>query len=384
MSRLSAFYYFAQRFLLLPGKPKKSTKKINLAREKRKKNCFSLLHNNRSRKNSVHLSGNGNDIHRGGRRKREAFEKRRNNKNYLFKKCFEQHSSRLIIETPHDDNILTFATYANRESRHWQQGTLRHSLLNIFISGVGAHVPMNFIKILIHWNSLKYFQAYERRFPTCPQMPIVLDCVVMEDLMDGPKRQTKRRCKLRVDAPYIFKKIIGIEVAYFIQENFLDWKERKLTIEATNETFSSRIKIFEKCRYYVHPENPDWTCFDQSANIEITNFFGFEHQMEKVGMKQYTQMTLKGKEIIEFFIDELKEEGIAHVDVWTDPEGSVTESKKGDLENDNLQRLDAEYIRKYLGELTPLQESRLHQMRKRLEDLSLEQVKFQVYKRQAQ
>lgn len=209
-------------------------------------------------------------------------------------------------------------------------------------------------------------------------MPIVLDCVVMEDSVEGSKRQTKRRCKLRVDAPYIFKKIIGIEVAYFIQENFLDWKERKLTIEATNETFSSRIKIFEKCRYYVHPENPDWTCFDQSANIEITNFFGFEHQMEKVGMKQYTQMTLKGKEIIEFFIDQLKDEGIEHVDIWQDPEGSITDSKKDDAtessEPKEQQRLNADYIKNYLGELTPLQESRLLQMRKKLEDQNLDKV----------
>lgn len=207
-------------------------------------------------------------------------------------------------------------------------------------------------------------------------MPIVLDCVVMEDNVDGSRRQTKRRCKLKVDAPYIFKKIIGVDVAYFIQENFLDWKERKLTIEATNETFSSRIKIFEKCRYYVHPENPDWTCFDQSANIEITNFFGFEHQMEKIGMKQYTQLTLKGKEIIEFFVDELKDEDITHIEIWKEPEGSVSGSQKEELEVDpkEQQRLDADYIKNYLGELTPLQESRLHQMRKKLEDQNLEEV----------
>lgn len=206
-------------------------------------------------------------------------------------------------------------------------------------------------------------------------MPIVLDCVVQEESVDGPRRQTKRRCKLKVDAPYIFKKIIGIDVAYFIQENFLDWKERKLTIEATNETFSSRIKIFEKCRYYVHPENPDWTCFDQTAQIEITNFFGFEHQMEKIGMKQYTQLTLKGKEIIEFFIDELKEEGVTHVDIWKDPAGAESENKKDEeIDSKELQRLNADYIKNYLGELTPLQESRLLQMRKKLEDQNLEKV----------
>lgn len=48
-------------------------------------------------------------------------------------------------------------------------------------------------------------------------MPIVLETVVVDDNTEGHRRQTKRRCKLRVDAPYIFKKIIGIESAYFIQ-----------------------------------------------------------------------------------------------------------------------------------------------------------------------
>lgn len=227
-------------------------------------------------------------------------------------------------------------------------------------------------------------KAYERRFPTCPEfMPIVLETTIIEDESDGPKRRTKRRCRLRVEAPYIFKKIIGIESALFIQENFLDLKERKLTIEATNETFSTRIKIFEKCRYYVHPDNENWTCFDQSANIEITNFFGFEHQMEKVGMKQYTQMTLKGKEIIEHFVNDLKEEGITHVDKWIDLEGTEIESsnnssKDGLNDTSELikeqQRLNADYIKNYLGELTPLQESRLLQMRKKLEDQHLDSV----------
>lgn len=207
-------------------------------------------------------------------------------------------------------------------------------------------------------------------------MPIVLDCVVSDDTTDGPKRQTKRRCKLRVDAPYIFKKLIGLDVAYFIQENFLDLKERKLTIEATNETFSSRIKIFERCRYYVHPENSSWTCFDQTAEIEITNFFGFEHSMEKVGMKQYTQLTLKGKEIIEFFIDELEKEGIKEVAIWKDPVGSPeVEKKDSDCDLvDTDHRLDADYIKNYLGSLTPFQESKLIQMRKKLEEKDIKEV----------
>lgn len=257
-------------------------------------------------------------------------------------------------------------------------------------------------------------------------MPIVLDCQVIHDIItdNGAKRETKRHCKLAVDAPYLFKKMIGIDVAFFFQTNFLDMRARMLTIEATNETFSSRVEIFEKCRYYAHPENPNWTCFDQTATIDIKNFFGFEHSMEKMGMKQYTQTTLKGKEIIEFFIKELEKEGITQVDKWTDPPGTdpgdastVVEEQTIELKSNSAHSsnsatsngiatqatmpavnttatattgqstaasgvdkngeggiLDADYIAKYLGHLSPLQESRLVQFRQRLEDRKLEKI----------
>ncbi|XP_050084848.1 protein real-time isoform X3 [Anopheles aquasalis] len=227
--------------------------------------------------------------------------------------------------------------------------------------------------------------AYERRFPTCPQMPIVLDCEIIEDKLyeNGARRDTKRRCKIAVEAPYLIKKIIGVDVVFFIQKNFLDMKTRTLSIEATNESFATRVEIFEKCRYYAHPENPDWTCFDQTATLDIKNFFGIEHSMEKMGMKQYTQTTLKGKEIIEYFVNELKQEGVTHVERWVD-DGSARESEtthvqssghstaiasseKPPLLRDNS-ILDADYIAKYLGQLTPLQESKLVQFRKRFEE----------------
>lgn len=165
-------------------------------------------------------------------------------------------------------------------------------------------------------------------------MPIVLDCTIIKEEIkdDGAIKNTSRRCKLAVDAPYLLKKVIGLDHVFFIQNNFLDMRARSLNIEATNETYSSRIEIFERCRYYAHPENPDWTCFDQMATLDIKNFFGFEHSIEKMGMKQYTQTTLKGREIIEFFIEELKKDGITHIDRWpTSPES--TENDEENEEN---------------------------------------------------
>ncbi|CAD7085860.1 unnamed protein product [Hermetia illucens] len=211
--------------------------------------------------------------------------------------------------------------------------------------------------------------AYERRFPKCPQMPIVLDCEIIKDeiLDHGARRNTSRRCKLAVDAPYLFKKIIGVDVVYFMQTNYLDLANRTLSIEATNETFSSRIEIFERCRYYVHPDNPDWTCFDQTATLDIKNFFGFENSMEKMGMKQYTQTTLKGREIIEYFIDQLKSEGVTHIERWKASDETIPSELspiKLTDEADTSDMLDGDFIAKHLGNLSPMQESKLLEFHK--------------------
>lgn len=217
-------------------------------------------------------------------------------------------------------------------------------------------------------------------------MPIVLDCQVESDEVkeNGAVRNTSRRCKLAVEAPYLFKKLIGLDVVYFIQNNFLDMRARSLNIEAVNETYSSRIEIFERCRYYAHPENPDWTCFDQTATLDIKNFFGFEHSMEKMGMKQYTQTTLKGKEIIEFFIEELKKDGITSAERWQSNETSdsdvVVDVETVDLSSrkpsiaEYEDMLDGEYISKYLGELEPLQESKLLELREIFKEANLVKI----------
>lgn len=68
--------------------------------------------------------------------------------------------------------------------------------------------------------------------------------------------------------------------------------------------------------YQVHPENSEWTCYEQSALLDIKYFLGFESTMEKLGMKQYIQNISKGKEIIEFYIEELRKEGITNIPRW--------------------------------------------------------------------
>ncbi|XP_035260268.1 SEC14-like protein 5 isoform X2 [Anguilla anguilla] len=239
--------------------------------------------------------------------------------------------------------------------------------------------------------------AYEKRFPTCPQIPVFLGSEVLSDVTseDGSLHVIERSCKLNVDAPRLLKKIAGVEYVYFIQKNTLNWKDRTLLIEAHNETFASRVTVIETCSYSVHPENEDWTCFEQSASLDIKSFFGFENTVEKIAMKQYTANIKRGKEVIEYYLNELIAEGITEIPRWVPPEkralikpvtlpctprldlDSLTQSSTKDATSSLSgaagpttpdDKLDADYIERYLGQLTPMQESCLIQLRQWLQE----------------
>ncbi|KAM9818812.1 SEC14-like protein 1 isoform 4-T4 [Syngnathus typhle] len=260
--------------------------------------------------------------------------------------------------------------------------------------------------------------AYERRFPTCHLIPMFVasDVVNEETSEDRSTHKIERRCALDVDAPRLLKRIAGVDYVYFIQKNTLNRKEQTLHIESHNETFSNRVIIHEICCYSVHPENEDWTCFEQSASLDIKSFFGFESTVEKIAMKQYASSIKKGKEIIEYYLKELEDDGITHVPRWSptslplpptrptslfsspppDPKEPVTaavpipltsdaiDSTSQDAKQDSAglqadiltevlagtpeDKLDADYIKRYLGDLTPLQESCLIRLRKWLQE----------------
>ncbi|KAK8401214.1 hypothetical protein O3P69_002767 [Scylla paramamosain] len=259
-------------------------------------------------------------------------------------------------------------------------------------------------------------EAYVRRFPKCDMIPIMAGTDVLKETTskDGAVNQISRRCRLHVEAPYLLKKIMGVEFIHFIQTNTLDRRNRTLKIDAYNESFSSRVVIKEHCTYSVHPENSEWTCFEQTASLDIKSFFGFESTVEKIAMKQYSQNISKGKEIIEHFITELKKEGVTHIPRWVEPQPEQTEDEEnskvesevessseetekrdrtsstpstGSRElqlgasatnilsmdavtlNDENNKLDADYIKRCLGDLTPLQESRLIQLKKWVAEL---------------
>ncbi|KAK3724995.1 hypothetical protein QZH41_017469, partial [Actinostola sp. cb2023] len=191
--------------------------------------------------------------------------------------------------------------------------------------------------------------AYEKRFPTCPLIPVFLGSELVSEYKseDGAEHVLERRCKLDVDAPYLLKKIIGVEFVYFNQTNSLNRRERTLAITAYNESFSSRVGVIESCYYSVHPDNPDWTCFEQDAKLDIKSFFGFEAAVEKLAIRLYLQNIKKvkirpltpdllcpvGKEVIQYYIDELISEGVSHITLFP---GAVSKPRTRSLLLENV------------------------------------------------
>ncbi|CAD5216999.1 unnamed protein product [Bursaphelenchus okinawaensis] len=269
--------------------------------------------------------------------------------------------------------------------------------------------------------------AYQMRFPTCPQIPIFVGSDIVNEYHspDGAEEVIDRKCKLNVEAPYLLKKMAGVDFVYFNQKNSLDRRNRTLVIEATNISFANRLVIVEKCVYYVHPENPEWTCFEQSASLDVKSFFGFESAVEKLAVKHYSANIAKGKEILEFFIEELIKSGTTYIPPFEDSEngkkspadsaidlsknheedtdGSESDRKtarrdstkhnehikeNGDGKDvdkrrrssvhqnsastsgvrstsfdDTETKLESDYIQRFLGQLTPLEESRLCELK---------------------
>lgn len=52
-------------------------------------------------------------------------------------------------------------------------------------------------------------QAYEKRFPTCPQIPVFLGSEILRESRspDGAVHVVERSCRLRVDAPRLLRKV---------------------------------------------------------------------------------------------------------------------------------------------------------------------------------
>ncbi|RMC17892.1 hypothetical protein DUI87_05561 [Hirundo rustica rustica] len=228
--------------------------------------------------------------------------------------------------------------------------------------------------------------AYEKRFPTCPEIPVFLGSEILHESKseDGAIHVIERSCKLNVDAPRLLKKA-GVEYVFFIQKNTVNWRERTLRIEAHNETFANRVVVRETCSYSV-----------RALLCLAVHTHSGGSTVEKIAMKQYTSNIKRGKEVIEHYLKELISQGITFIPRWSPPAAKDERAPAagrapGDIPLDSgaagtsrepaaspcsppepaspdADKLDADYIERYLGQLTPLQESCLIRLRQWLQE----------------
>jgi hypothetical protein len=60
--------------------------------------------------------------------------------------------------------------------------------------------------------------AYEKRFPTCPMIPVFLGSDITSEFYseDGAVDIIERRCRLNIDAPYLLKKVNNEYLNFFL------------------------------------------------------------------------------------------------------------------------------------------------------------------------
>ena len=62
--------------------------------------------------------------------------------------------------------------------------------------------------------------AYEKRFPLCPEIPILLESEQTENVTteDGAITTIVRKCKINAEAPNWLKRMAGVKFLIFIQK----------------------------------------------------------------------------------------------------------------------------------------------------------------------
>ncbi|GMR58497.1 hypothetical protein PMAYCL1PPCAC_28692, partial [Pristionchus mayeri] len=94
--------------------------------------------------------------------------------------------------------------------------------------------------------------AYEKRFPSCPEIPIVVGCEIVNEFKskDGSVHVVERMCRLNIVAVKRLKIFKDLDCVIVNQKNSLDRIGRTLTIEAKNITYNDTVEGKERCRYY--------------------------------------------------------------------------------------------------------------------------------------
>jgi len=166
-----------------------------------------------------------------------------------------------------------------------------------------------------------YIDVYNKRFPTHPLFPFILESEVVEYNNDKETGhiKTTRKIKLDIDAPGWFKTLTGLQFSVFIEESDFDTKNRRMTVVTKNETLSSKAVLTDNSSYEADPNNPDWTIFKQEGNVDLKlSIFGFTKKIEAFMLerysKRYDESRKLDEQMIEYCLQDIEKQKIEELD----------------------------------------------------------------------
>ncbi|KAI8321976.1 hypothetical protein GQ54DRAFT_333608 [Martensiomyces pterosporus] len=80
--------------------------------------------------------------------------------------------------------------------------------------------------------------------------------------------RTERLIMVRQNVPTLLRKLFGGDTSYVLEYSEADPRERTLTMQSQNMTYSNLLSVGEHIVYKPDPENPGHTLFIQSAQLK--------------------------------------------------------------------------------------------------------------------
>jgi PRELI-like family len=150
------------------------------------------------------------------------------------------------------------------------------------------------------WSSVSY--ASWIKYPSKQRQDIlVLDILDRSLDPETGVLTTTRVCQATSSTPGWFNLIFGTpKYVYFLDHCTVDPKEKSLTLQGRNATFSSLLSMIECCTYRPHPTRSDWTDFTQSATVlSKTGKWGIASKIEHYCAGAYEKNAARGANILE-------------------------------------------------------------------------------------
>jgi len=144
-------------------------------------------------------------------------------------------------------------------------------------------------------------------------MPYLLSTEQDPPYLDGDLIAQCRRCEIAIDAPQWVKVALGLHSFTFESTTRLNRKLRTMEITSVNFTWRGKVNVHEICVYRVHPDNSNWTYFEQTASLELPCLLAFQGQIEGFCLRQYDKNTSEARQVDIILVKDILRSRAAHM-----------------------------------------------------------------------